>query len=205
MSSQHRYNSLAPLYDAVDLAEHVYKARLRLLLFENLHGRILDAGAGTGRSLPYYPADAQVVAADLSFGMLQRAKERGAAAGHPIGVVAMDLLRTGFPDATFDGITSAFTFCTLDEALQRPAIAEMARICKPGGELRILDYALSRRPVVRQAMQIYEIWEKAVWHGAFERRTESYLAPAGFTLVREESHVFDMVRLYVARRDDRAA
>lgn len=201
MSSQRRYNSLAPLYDAVDLAEHVYKARLRPLLFENLHGRILDAGAGTGRSLPFYPAGAQIVAADLSPGMLRRAKDRSEALGRPIGLTAMDLLRTGFTDATFDGITSAFTFCTLDEALQRPAIAEMARICKPGGELRILDYALSRRPVVRQAMQLYEIWEKAVWHGAFQRRTESYLEPAGFTLIREESHVYDMVRLYVARRN----
>lgn len=205
MSSQRRYDSLAPLYDAVDVAEHVYKTRLRPLLFENLHGRILDAGAGTGRSLPFYPAGSHVVAIDLSAAMLRRAKERGEALGRPVGLAAMDLLRTGFPDATFDGITSAFTFCTLDESLQRPAVAEMARICKPGGELRILDYALSRRPIMRQAMQVYEVWEKAVWHGGFERRTDSYLEPAGFEVIREESHVFDMVRLYVARRRDDAA
>ena len=50
------------------------------------------------------------------------------------------------------------------------------------------------------AMQGWQVWEKAVFHGAFDRRTERYLEPAGFTPIREESFVGDMVRLFVAQR-----
>ena len=197
-----RYNRLAGLYDAVDLAEVLYKRRARAHLFAGLEGRILDAGVGTGWSIPFYPPAAEAFGMDLSPGMLQRAQARGRRLGKPVGLAAMDLMDTGFPDACFDAVTSAFTFCTLEEAQQHPALAEMARIIKPGGELRILDYALSRRPVVRLGMRAWQVWEKAVFHGAFDRRTEHYLAPAGFTLTREQSFAGDMVRLFTARRND---
>ena len=197
-----RYDRLAALYDAVDLAEVLYKRRVRPRLFEGLSGRILDAGIGTGCNIRFYPARAWTMGLDLSPGMLTHAKQRARRLDRQVGLVAMDLTNTGFADACFDAVVSAFTFCTLDEDLQRPALEEMARILKPGGEIRILDYALSRRPVVRQAMQAYQIWEKAVWHGAFDRGTERYLAPAGFTPVREESYVGDMVHLFVATKTE---
>lgn len=197
-----RYNQLAWLYDAVDLAELLYKRRARAHLFAGLSGRILDAGAGTGCSIPFYPDDAQVVSMDLSEGMLHRAGHRGRRLGRHLHLAAMDLRHTGFPDATFDAVVSAFTFCTLDDAQQRPALAEMARILKPGGELRILDYAMSRKPILRSVMRAWQVWEEAVFHGAFDRGTERYLASAGFTAIREEDVVADMVRLFVAKRRD---
>lgn len=195
-----RYDRLAALYDAVDLAEVVYKRRVRPRLFAGLSGRILDAGIGTGCNMPFYPRQAWTVGMDLSPGMLVHAKERAARLGRQVNLVAMDLTNTGFEDESFEAVVSAFTFCTLYDDLQRPALVEMARILKPGGQIRILDYALSRWPVVRQAMQAYQVWEKAVWHGAFDRGTEHYLAPAGFTDVREDSYVGDMVRLFTATR-----
>ena len=196
-----RYNLLAGLYDAVDLAEVLYKRRARALLFAGLEGRVLDAGVGTGWSIPFYPAGAEAVGMDLSPGMLQHAQTRGRRLGKAVDLVAMDLMNTGFPDASFDAVASAFTFCTLEESQQRPALSEMARILKPGGELRILDYALSRRPLVRLGMRAWQVWERAVFHGAFDRHTERYLEPAGFTLIREQSFAGDMVRLFIARRN----
>ena len=197
-----RYNHLAWLYDAVDLAEILYKRRARSRLFEGLSGRILDAGAGTGCSVPFYPADSEVIAMDLSSGMLRRAAHRGQRLGRNLNLTAMDLMSTGFPDGTFDAVVSAFAFCTLDESQQRPALAELARILKPGGELRILDYTLSRKRVLRPIMRAWQVWEKAVFHGAFDRGTERYLDSAGFELVRNDCVVGDMVRLFVARRKD---
>lgn len=197
-----RYNQLAWLYDAVDLAEILYKRRARARLFAGLSGRILDAGAGTGCSVPFYPAGSQVVSMDLSEGMLHRAAHRGRRLGRRLELAAMDLRHTGFPDNTFDAVVSAFTFCTLDESQQRPALAEMARILKPGGELRILDYAMSRKPILRTVMRAWQVWEEAVFHGAFDRGTERYMASAGFTEIREENVVADMVRLFVAKRRD---
>lgn len=195
-----RYDLLAGLYDTIDLAELLYKRRARARLLEGLSGRILDAGVGTGCSVPFYPAEAEVVGMDLSPGMLQRAQERGRRMGRELDLVAMDLIHTGFPDASFDAVVSAFTFCTLEESRQHPALSEMARILKPGGELRILDYTLSRHSVLRPIMRVWQVWEEAVFHGAFDRGTERYLAPAGFELVRDEHVVADMVRLFVAKK-----
>jgi len=202
MNVRARYNQLAKLYDAVDMAEVLYKRRVRPRLFEGLCGRILDAGVGTGSSIPFYPDGAWTLGMDLSPGMLGHARRRAQRLERKVALTAMDILDTGFADATFDAVVSAFTFCTLDESAQRPALAEMARILKPGGELRILDYAFSRHLPVRMVMRAWQVWEEAVFHGAFDRHTERYLEPAGFTLIREESHVGDMVRLFVAKRRD---
>lgn len=195
-----RYNHLAPLYDAVDFAEVLYKRRLRPALFKGLEGRILDAGVGTGCNIPFYPSGAWTVGVDLSPGMLWRAHRRAIRLDRSPALAAMDLMRMGFPNACFDAVVCTFVLCTLEESMQGPALRELARICKPGGELRILDYALSRRPLVRVAMRAWQVWEKAVFHGAFDRHTERYLAPAGFERIGETGHVGDMVHLVTARR-----
>ncbi|MBV8705040.1 MAG: hypothetical protein JO118_15185 [Acetobacteraceae bacterium] len=51
-SNFERYQRIAPLYDALDLAFETRRyRRLRPLLFERLSGRVLDAGVGTGRNI----------------------------------------------------------------------------------------------------------------------------------------------------------
>jgi ubiquinone/menaquinone biosynthesis C-methylase UbiE len=79
--------------------------------------------------------------------MLTQAKLRSERLGRPVDLVAMSVLQTGFPDASFDAVVAAFLFRVLDTDMQGPALAELARLCKPGGEIRILDYTLSRHPL----------------------------------------------------------
>ena len=74
-----RYQRIAPLYDLLDLPfERGRYRRVRPLLFEGLSGHILDAGVGTGRNFPFYPAGATVLGIDLSPAMLARAERRRA-------------------------------------------------------------------------------------------------------------------------------
>ncbi|MFQ6017872.1 MAG: class I SAM-dependent methyltransferase [Kiloniellaceae bacterium] len=194
-----RYERLAPLYDLVDLAEALYKRRLRPRLFVGLGGLVLDAGAGTGRNVPSYPEGVRVVGFDLSPAMLARARERGARLGKTAEFVAMDVLHTGFADRCFDAVVAAFLFGVLGERMQRPALTELARVCKPGGEIRILDYTMSSRPARRLYMTLWQPWQKLVYGGAFDRHTERYLNEAGLDLVREEFVLDDMIRILVAR------
>ena len=78
--------------------------------------------------------------------MLARARKRRAVLGRNVPLAAMDVTRTGFPAASFDAVVASFLFCVLEDGLQRPALAELARILRPGGTLRLLDYSLSARP-----------------------------------------------------------
>jgi hypothetical protein len=70
-----RYERIAPFYDLFDLAfeRHRYHA-LRPLLFQNLKGRLLDAGIGTGRNCAFYPPGTIVSGRSEWAGPAQQAK-----------------------------------------------------------------------------------------------------------------------------------
>jgi len=151
------YERIAPVYDAFEsLWEVSWKKRLRRMLFTDLQGRILDAGVGTGLNIPYYPADAEIVGGDLSPKMLGYAATRARKHGREVALMPMDLRHIELPDDHFDGIVSAFVFCTLSDQDRLAALRELRRICKPDGTIRILDYSLSERPVMRLVMRCCE-------------------------------------------------
>lgn len=200
VGNRRRYQRIAPVYDAIDLAELTFKRALRPRLFEGLGGRILDAGVGTGRNMPFYPRDARVTGLDISAGMLARAARRAGSLGIAVDLVEGDILRTGFADAEFDAVVATFLFGTLPDEWQRPALAELARILKPSGEIRLLDHVYSRRALWQVYMKLWLPWERLVYNGGFDRRTDAYAPAAGLRIVRDELVFKDMVRLLVARR-----
>lgn len=197
---QRTYRRIAALYDVLDLPfERGRYAKLRPLLFAGLSGTILDAGVGTGRNIPYYPAGAQVVGIDNSIAMLLRARDRRARLGAPAALAAMDVLRTGFADRRFDAIVATFLFCVLDDALQLPALVELRRICKPNGTIRILEYAYSADPRRRAIMRLWAPWVRFAYGATFDRNTAQYLPAAGLTLVARRFVFRDIIELIEAR------
>ena len=195
------YRRIAPVYDLLDLPfERGRYAALRGGLFAGLEGRILDAGVGTGRNIPHYPAGAAAVGIDLSQAMLARARRRRDGLGSDAPLAAMDVLRTGFADASFDAAVASFLFCVLAPDLQRPALAELGRILRPGGELRLLDYTLSAQPYRRLVMRLWAPWVRWAYGAGFDRDTHRHIEPAGFRLVESRFLINDIVRLVIARR-----
>lgn len=164
-----------------------------------MSGRILDAGIGTGRNIPFYPQGAAVVGIDLSAAMLARAASRREQLGARVSLVEMDVLRTGFPDATFDSIVSTFLFCVLDATQQLPALCELRRILKPTGEIRLLEYAYSQDPVRRAIMRLWAPWVRYAYGAAFDRNTERYVSAAGLAVAELRFLYRDIVKLIVAR------
>ena len=104
-------------------------------LQKNLVGSILDIGGG-GEGIIGRIYGAQVMAID------NRQEELDEA---PDGFVKrlMDAADLRFPDGCFDHVTSFFTLMFMDEATQRDAIREAARVLKPGGQLHIWDAAIA--------------------------------------------------------------
>lgn len=198
--SRHTYRRIAGLYDVLDLPfEYGRYQRLRPRLFAGLGGTILDAGVGTGRNIPFYPPDARVTGIDLSPEMLARAKRRRDKLGREVELVEGDILESGFPDRHFDAIVATFLFCVLDDDKQLPALRELERICKPGGEIRLLEYVYSRDPLSRLVMRMWAPWVRWAYGAAFDRDTKRYIPEAGLELVEQSFLHRDILIMLVAR------
>jgi ubiquinone/menaquinone biosynthesis C-methylase UbiE len=201
MGTLETYERIARLYDLLDLPfEYGRYRRIRPLLFSGLSGRVLDAGVGTGRNMPFYPRDAEMVGIDLSPAMLARAERRRAALDAKVDLRRMDVTRLDFLDASFDAAVATFLFCVLPEELQAPAMAELGRVVKPGGEIRLLEYV---RPTgaFRQVMaRLWEPWMRFAYGAGFDRRTEAHVTEAGLEVVEARFVVDDLVKYLTLRR-----
>lgn len=201
-ATRSKYERIARFYDILDLPfEFRRYATLREQLFEGAGGRILDAGIGTGRNIAYYPPQSQVTGIDLSAAMLRRAAKRRDRLGSSVDLLEADALHTGFPSQHFDAIVASFLFCVLDETQQLPALREMRRICKPAGSIRILEYAMSERPVQRFVMRLWEPWLRWAYGAAFDRNTERYVRAAGLKIVENRFVFHDIVKLIIVKPD----
>ena len=201
-----RYQRIAPLYDLLDLPfEHGRYRRIRPLLFEGLSGHILDAGVGTGRNFPFYPAGATILGIDLSPAMLRRAERRRTEASVPVELRQMDVTALQLPAASFDAAVATFLFCVLPEALQVPALRELGRVVKPGGPIRLLEYVRPTGTLRRVITKLWEPWVAWAYGASFDRRTELHVAEAGLELTEVRFVVDDLIKLISARAPALAA
>jgi demethylmenaquinone methyltransferase/2-methoxy-6-polyprenyl-1,4-benzoquinol methylase len=99
---------------------------------------VLDVAAGTGVSTAELArSGASAVASDFSLGMLRAGIARPARSRLPF--VAADALRLPFADAVFDAVTLSFG---LRNVVDVPAaLAEFARVTRPGGRLVVCEFS----------------------------------------------------------------
>jgi ubiquinone/menaquinone biosynthesis C-methylase UbiE len=199
-----RYQRIAPFYDLLDLPFETRRYRqLRPLLFDGLGGHLLDAGVGTGRNFPFYPAASTVTGIDISPAMLARAHRRLNEASAPVELQRMDATAMNFPAATFDAAVATFLFCVLPDALQAPALRELGRVVKPGAPIRLLEYVRPKGRLRRVVARIWQPWIAWAYGAGFDRNTERFLPEAGLELVESRFVVADLVKLISVRTAQR--
>lgn len=130
------YDTIADDFDAImdhyDLGRRLEVVFDDLLAGTGLAGRrVLDAGCGTGFfSARARDAGAGVVSLDIGTNLLRVARKKGLTR-----LVAADLLAAPFPDGTFDVVVSSE--CIEHTPSPPQAVAELARVLKPGGVLAL--------------------------------------------------------------------
>jgi demethylmenaquinone methyltransferase/2-methoxy-6-polyprenyl-1,4-benzoquinol methylase len=114
-------------------------------------GAVLDVCTGTGDLALVYARKGgpgvRVVGSDFCRPMLDRGVEKSAKTGVPVEWVEADAMALPFPTGAFDVVTVAFGLRNIADTSR--GLAEMARVCKPGGTLAILEFSLPRNVVVR--------------------------------------------------------
>lgn len=113
-------------------------ARRRNLLAE-ADGTVLEIGAGTGLNLPHYPAGlAELVLVEPGEPMADRIDLAKAPPDVPTKLIRAAAEQLPFADDSFDTVVSTLVLCTVSDPAR--AVAEIARVLKPGGRLLFLEH-----------------------------------------------------------------
>jgi demethylmenaquinone methyltransferase/2-methoxy-6-polyprenyl-1,4-benzoquinol methylase len=140
------FDGVARRYDVTNTVlsggqDRRWRKRTRQCLELEPGQRVLDLAAGTGVSTTQLRrSGAFAVACDFSLGMLRVGRNHRGRHGVPF--VAGDALRLPFRDAAFDAATISFGLRNVADVNQ--ALAELARVVRPGGRLVVCEFS---RPV----------------------------------------------------------
>jgi ubiquinone/menaquinone biosynthesis C-methylase UbiE len=108
-------------------------------------GRTVDLGAGTGVNLALYPqAVTELVLAEPDPHMGKRLRRKVAEAGADVELVEAPAERLPFEDSSFDTAVFTLVLCTVPDPAA--ALAEAARVLKPGGKLLFVEHVRSEDP-----------------------------------------------------------
>lgn len=130
------YDRWAPVYDFVFGPVFKQGRASAVSAAEQIGGRILEVGVGTGISLPSYSKANEVVAVDISDLMLDKARRRVREFGlDHVTVERGDAENLRFEDNSFDVVIAQYviTACPNPER----ALDELARVVRPDGEIII--------------------------------------------------------------------
>jgi len=162
------------------------------------HGRVLEVAVGTGRDLPFYPAEVHLTGIDLSPAMLDIARQRAADLGLDVDLRIGNAEELPFDDAAFDTAVCALSLCTIPDPAA--AIGEMKRVLVPGGRLLLLDHIGSTWPPIYAGQWLLE---RLTIRNAGEHMTRRQLPlvrAAGFDIVAAERLKAGTVERVFARK-----
>ncbi|MCQ4079888.1 class I SAM-dependent methyltransferase [Streptomyces sp. RB6PN25] len=170
------YSRIAPVMD-----ERAGVAALRRELLAGLSGRVIEIGAGTGLNFPHYPREVcEVVAIEPDRHLRRLALDAACRAGLPVDVVPGTAEGLPVKSEAFDGAVACLVLCSVRD--QRRALAELHRVLKPGGELRIFEHvrAPSAAAAVVQWAVDHTCWPLLMGGCHTGRDTVANVEAAGF-------------------------
>lgn len=168
---QTSYKRWAPVYDGTFGAVTRAGRRRAVEYINGRSGRVLEVGVGTGLSLGDYAGHLEVSGVDVSAEMLKKARRKAAALdlSHVAELREMDARALDFPDDHFDLVVAMYLVSVVPEP--EKVVAEMARVCKPGGEVLIVNhFARQRGPLAKIEKAAAPFSDLLGWHSDFPMR-----------------------------------
>jgi ubiquinone/menaquinone biosynthesis C-methylase UbiE len=168
------WERMASTLESKGAAEH------RAELLADLFGRVIEVGAGTGLNFGHYPHGVtEVVAVEPEPYLRQLAQAAARNAPVPVNVVDGDAEHLPSEDAAFDAGVASLVLCSVPD--QSRALAELARVIRPGGELRFYEHVLAKNPRwAKRQRRASPIWRHLGGGCNPDRDTGTAIATAGF-------------------------
>ncbi|QLH76634.1 class I SAM-dependent methyltransferase [Halosimplex rubrum] len=173
------YPLFAAIYDpAMAVVERTLLRPHRSYLVDDIHGAVLDIGAGTGAMFPYFDA---VADGNVSFHaiepdphMRRQASEKAVELELEIDLRAAGAESLPYEDDSFDVVIASMVFCTIPDI--EAALSEVARVLRPGGEFRFFEHVLDDGWRARVQSLLAPVWKRVAGGCHLTRQTASVFA-----------------------------
>jgi ubiquinone/menaquinone biosynthesis C-methylase UbiE len=177
------YDRYAARYDRdTGWYERIMLGSARQQVCSQAHGLVLEVAVGTGRNLPFYPADAALTGVDLSEVMLAAARGRAGELRVDVHLCLADAQALPFLDACFDTVVCTLGLSSIPD--DNAAVTQMYRVLRPGGRLLLLGHIASRYAPVRVAQFAVQRYSQRITGDRQLRRTLPLVEAAGFRIDR---------------------
>ncbi len=171
-------------------------------LIQLLHGDVLEIGVAAGDTLNrlnrYDHHVTSFTGIDLSPAMIEVAKRVGEQATFPLELQSMnaeDL--SAFADASFDTVTASLVLCTIPDVPR--ALAEIARVLKPGGRFVAIEHVLSPNFFIGAGQKLFAPLQLKHMGCHLDRTTVDTLVDNGYEIEEHRQRLFGIMRFIVAR------
>ena len=192
-----KYNKVSDRYDLVELPMEltVFPRWRKKVQNELLGPLVLEVGIGTGKNIPYHHPQWNVIAFDISEGMLSKIEPKQR---DNINLLQMDTEQLGFPINTFDSVFDTFVFCSVPKPVD--GLQEIYRVLKPGGRFVALEHMRPESEFAGTLFDFVDPLTVAVSGAHVNRHTEENIRKAGFKISEVRYLLTSVVRLIVAEK-----
>ena len=138
--------------------EREFFGRIRQEMLAGATGRVVEIGAGTGANLEHYPrAIDELVCTEPYEPMARRLRSKAEGSGLPVRVVTAPAESLPLEDDSFDTAVAALVLCTVEDPER--ALAEIARVLRPGGRLVFMEHVRATDPgLAKWQDRLHPLW-----------------------------------------------
>jgi len=199
LKTKRRYNRNAHFYDFMEWpVERLLFGKWRGQLIPKASGRVLEIGVGTGKNLPYYSADVELTAIDISENMLKRAIKKAKKLGRIVDFRFMDAQHLDFQDELFDTVVATYVFCSVPDPVQ--GLREIKRVLKKGGKLLLLEHVRKEERLAGFFMDVLNPLFVRLTGANINRRTVENVKKAGLKVSEVAGSLANVFKRIEARK-----
>jgi ubiquinone/menaquinone biosynthesis C-methylase UbiE len=119
------------------------------------YGRTVEIGTGTGLNLPHYPsAVTELILTEPYPHMVSKLEEKVRDYPGRVQLTVAGAEKLPFEDGSVDTVAAAMILCTVPDP--GPALAEIERVLKPGGQYLFLEHVRNPDPKVAHKQDIIQ-------------------------------------------------